>query len=150
MKCIIIASLAVSQFCLNAMAAESVAPKFTVKGKQLEPTPLHVDADQKSTMKEKMKQQQQVDFARAELAERLGVELEQVSVTQATAVTWRSGALGCPAEGRVYTQALVPGVRIILSAQGESYSYHASQFGRPFSCSEERAESPAEGASGRF
>jgi hypothetical protein len=38
-------------------------------------------------------------------------------------VTWSDGALGCPAPGRFYTQALVPGFRVQLEAGGERFDY---------------------------
>ncbi|MEJ7720727.1 MAG: hypothetical protein WKF58_09900 [Ilumatobacteraceae bacterium] len=39
-------------------------------------------------------------------------------------VTWRDGSLGCPKQGELYTQALVPGRRVILRAGGSELAYH--------------------------
>jgi hypothetical protein len=34
----------------------------------------------------------------------------------------------------VYTQALVPGTRVVLSVAGAAYHYHAREGGEPFLC----------------
>ena len=39
-----------------------------------------------------------------------------IKVLSAEAVTWPDGSLGCPQPGMMYTQALVPGFRIVLQA----------------------------------
>ena len=48
-------------------------------------------------------------------------------LVSATAVTWVSGALGCPEPGRSYTQSLVEGMRAIVEVDGRAYDY---RFGR--------------------
>jgi hypothetical protein len=88
---------------------------------------------------------EQIEFARSDLAGRLGVEPDAVTVSGARPVNWRSGALGCPEPGMSYTQALVPGALIFLRAAGEVHGYHASQGGKPFLCPRERAEQPVFG-----
>jgi hypothetical protein len=85
---------------------------------------------------------QQVAYAVNDLAERLGVPPETVSVTTAQPVTWRSSALGCPQPDRAYMDALVPGVRILLSAGIGVYAYHAANGRQPFNCPLDRAELP--------
>ena len=150
MKSSIVFSLFVAQFCLSACAAENDKPKLVLSDTQPAETPLIPDAEYQPKVKQKMKQQQQVDFAKQALVERLGIELDQISVIQVTAVTWRSGALGCPAADRMYTQALVPGVLIVLSAENKTYRYHASQFGSPFFCADDQAESTIKSPNDRF
>jgi hypothetical protein len=90
--------------------------------------------------------QQQVDMCKVEIAEHLGVEADAVTLSGATPVTWRSGALGCPEPGMNYTQALVPGVWIMMRSGDGVYRCHATQTGAPFYCPDERAENPAVGA----
>jgi hypothetical protein len=94
----------------------------------------------------KMSTQDQVAFCRADLAERLEIEPDAVSLSGATPVTWRSGALGCPEPGMSYTQALVPGIWIMMKAGNKAYRYHAASNGVPFYCPDERAEPPVTGA----
>ena len=76
-------------------------------------------------------------------ARRSGLDASRVRVLEAGRVTWSDGALGCPAPGRFYTQALVPGFRVQLEAGGERFDYHANARGEWSLCSAERARPPA-------
>ena len=60
-------------------------------------------------------------------------------------VTWRDGAFGCPSSDRMYTQALVPGWRIVVTDGSRSATYHASRSGRWLLCPPERAQQPLPG-----
>ena len=64
--------------------------------------------------------------AATDLAERLNVEVSKITVNVVESVTWRDGSIGCPEPGMSYTQALVPGVRVILEHDGELYYYHGT------------------------
>ena len=44
-----------------------------------------------------------------------------------------------------YTMAIVPGVLILLRADGEVYRYHARRNGTPFYCPTDRVEAPVSG-----
>ena len=63
-----------------------------------------------------------------------GVSADEISVATAEAVTWSDGSLGCPEPGMGYTQALVPGYRIVLDVDGEQIHYHAASDGDFFAC----------------
>ncbi len=63
-------------------------------------------------------------------ATRTGAARDGITVTEATAVTWPTGALGCPSPGVLYTQALVRGWQVILDAGGTRIDYRASGPGR--------------------
>ena len=65
------------------------------------------------------------EAAIADLAERQGVDPATITVISDEDVTWRSGAIGCPDPDMMYTQALVPGTRIILELDGTRYEYHS-------------------------
>lgn len=69
-----------------------------------------------------------------ELAAQSGIERQSIAVVSAEAITWNDGSLGCPKPGEFYTQALVPGYRVILEANGKQYNYHASEKGYFFLC----------------
>jgi hypothetical protein len=58
-----------------------------------------------------------------------GVQADEIQIVTAEAVTWSDGSLGCPVEGQMYTQALVPGYRVVLDVAGEETAYHASESG---------------------
>jgi hypothetical protein len=67
-----------------------------------------------------------------------------VTVIIAEPVTWRDGSTGCPEPGRMYTQALVPGYRVVLEAGGNQYLYHSDTRGDFLLCPPERAQDPLE------
>lgn len=89
-----------------------------------------------------------VEQARADLASRLGVPIDQITVVRVGEVTWRNGALGCPQPGMAYTQALVNGMQILLEAGGQPYAYHSGGTGAPFFCAD--PEEPLEPGAGGF
>ncbi len=62
-----------------------------------------------------------------DLAERLGVDTAAITVTVYEGVTWRDGSLGCPKPDMMYTMALVPGRRMVLTVDGKDYAYHADR-----------------------
>jgi hypothetical protein len=86
---------------------------------------------------------QMIGFSSSDLAKRLGIEPDSITLLGAHEVKWRSGALGCPEPGMNYTQAIVPGLLILLKAGAKQYNYHAKIDGKPFYCPRERAELPA-------
>ena len=72
--------------------------------------------------------------ARQDLAGRLNIEPDEVDLVEAREVVWRNGSLGCPQPGRLYTQALVPGLCIRLGAEEKIYHYHGGGNSPPFLC----------------
>lgn len=83
------------------------------------------------------------EAARADLADRLGVEPDTIEAGALERVTWRDGSLGCPDPDRSYTQALVDGYRIELRVDGTSYWYHGADGGDPFYCADPADPAPA-------
>lgn len=92
----------------------------------------------------------QVSGAVADLAKRAGIAADTIIVVQARSVQWGSGALGCPKKGMNYTQAIVPGVLLLLEADGTIYRYHGSTESELAYCPDERAEAPAYGPGEEF
>lgn len=90
----------------------------------------------------------QIAFSKKDLAQRLDVSFESVTLSGARQVTWRSGALGCPEPGMNYTDALVPGSVIYLQVDNTIHAYHAKFAGKPFYCPRERVEQPVPGQGG--
>lgn len=80
--------------------------------------------------------------ALSDASRRTGIDVAALKLLGAEHVTWPDGSLGCPAQGRVYTQALVRGVRIRIEAQGDTLDYHASENGTPVLCPSGRARPP--------
>jgi hypothetical protein len=67
-----------------------------------------------------------VDLARVNLAQRLGVAPEDVTVQSVEEVEFPDASLGIPEPDQMYAQVLTPGYTIKLSVNGQSYEYHAS------------------------
>ena len=65
--------------------------------------------------------------ARNDLATKLGIRVDDITISSAQAVTWPDSSLGCPQEGMAYTQVLTPGYLILLETGGKTYEYHASR-----------------------
>lgn len=80
--------------------------------------------------------------ALADASKRTGLALQELSVVRAEAVTWPDGSLGCPEPGMMYTQALVPGYRVRILADGQLLDYHAGARGGLVLCPAERALEP--------
>jgi hypothetical protein len=68
---------------------------------------------------------------------------DEITVVSADRVTWRDGSLGCPEDGMAYTQALVPGYRVVLDVAGSNAHYHAGTEGAFFHCAD--PQDPADG-----
>lgn len=71
-----------------------------------------------------------------DLADQLGVTAADIDAGPLQAVTWPDGALGCPEPGRSYPQVLTDGYRLVLTADGEEYVYHAGEGGELTYCAD--------------
>jgi len=61
-------------------------------------------------------------------ARRSGVSAARLHASVVQPVTWPDGSLGCPQPDRAYTQALVPGWRIVIAVPAAPpLIYHASR-----------------------
>lgn len=95
-----------------AKAAETPASKATDQGTS-KPIPQEAEP--------------QVAHAKQDLAQRLGVSVDSITVREVEEVEWRDSSLGCPEPGKAYLQVITPGYKIILEAQGKSYEYHTDR-----------------------
>lgn len=64
------------------------------------------------------------------LSESLGLPLEQIKIVKAEAVEWRDSCLDVDLPGLTCLQAITPGFRIVLEANGLQYEYHTNQDGK--------------------
>lgn len=82
-----------------------------------------------------------VELAKEDLVKTLGVNESQMTVENLEKVMWSDGSLGCPKPGEFYTQAIVPGYKVIFSYNQAPYEYHTSEGSRFVQCQEqERVE----------
>lgn len=86
--------------------------------------------------------QSTIDAALDDATRQTGMERSALVVESAEAITWSDGSLGCPQPGMMYTQALVPGYRVVIRAGPSVLDYHSSQRGLPFLCPPARAVDP--------
>lgn len=59
-------------------------------------------------------------------------------VVSVEAVTWPDSSLGCPSPGVAYTQALVDGMRVVVSVDGQQYDYRFGSGDQPKLCTRRR------------
>ncbi len=62
--------------------------------------------------------------ATQDLADRLRISTNQISVVEARLVVWPDASLGCPQPGMAYIQVPQEGALIVLRADGDLYRYH--------------------------
>ena len=72
--------------------------------------------------------------AREDLAVRLGVMPDSITVVEARSVTWGDRSYGCPEPGMRYLPAVIEGVLVVLEADGRTYEYHGGEGTAPFLC----------------
>jgi hypothetical protein len=71
--------------------------------------------------------QEVVRLAKEDLAQRLGVAVDQIQLVSVEAVDWSDTSLGCPQPGMMYAQVITPGYRVVLEAGGKQYDYHTDE-----------------------
>jgi hypothetical protein len=62
----------------------------------------------------------------ADLANRLSIPADEISLVEATPVVWPDSSLGCPEKGMAYAQVLTPGYLVLLEHGDMRYEYHSS------------------------
>jgi hypothetical protein len=80
-------------------------------------------------VEEGMSKEEALAKVKADLASRLGVKENEISLVSAVVVTWNDTSLGCPEKGMMYAQVLTPGYRIILEVGGKQYDYRTDDRG---------------------
>jgi hypothetical protein len=67
-----------------------------------------------------------VGLAKADLAQRLGIGLDEIELQSVTPADFPDTSLGVPESGQVYAQVITPGYVIELTVAGQTYRYHTS------------------------
>ena len=78
--------------------------------------------------------QQFAQRGRDEAAKQLGIPADQLSIDKIEPVQWRDSSLGCAEPGKAYAQVLTPGIRVMLSGQGQKVEVHGDTSGRMVVC----------------
>lgn len=71
-------------------------------------------------------QQDIVDQARCDLAQRLGIGENEIAVESVEQTDFPDAALGAPIDDEMSAQVITPGWRIRLKANSKTYEYRAS------------------------
>ena len=83
-----------------------------------------------------LEREQILTTVQADLAERLGIEQDEIEVVSVESKNWDDTSLGCPEEGEMYAQVITKGLQIILEAEGEQYDYRTDMMGAFKLCQE--------------
>ncbi len=67
--------------------------------------------------------------ARQDLAQKLNIPVDEITIVSVEEVEWPDGCLGAHIEGIMCIQVITPGYRVILEANGELYDYHTNEKG---------------------
>ncbi len=68
-----------------------------------------------------------IKLAQQDLAETLHADPSQISIVKIENIMWNDGSLGCPKQGMMYTQAAVPGYKVIFELNQKQYDYHTNK-----------------------
>lgn len=75
-----------------------------------------------------------VEQAREDLAQRLNISNDQITLLEANTVVWPDASLGCPQPDMVYQQIPLEGVLILLKVGEHEYEYHSGGSQNLFLC----------------
>jgi len=65
--------------------------------------------------------------ALADLATKLGIAADQITLVSMEMTNWSDTSLGCAQEGMMYAQVITPGYLIMFEAAGQMYEYHTDE-----------------------
>lgn len=65
----------------------------------------------------------------ADLAARLGIAADAITVSSVEQVEWNNASLGCGRLGQMYVKVITPGFRIVLEVDWKSYECHPGRGG---------------------
>jgi hypothetical protein len=77
-----------------------------------------------------------VALSKKDLAGRLGVDADKITLVKTTEMLWLNAALGCPRPGVFYPSGRVPGFQIWLEVKGTEYIYNTDFNGTVILCPE--------------
>lgn len=83
-----------------------------------------------------------VALSKQDLASRLGVEADRVTLVKTAEKLWLNSALGCPRPGQFYPSGRVPGFQIWLDVEGTEYIYNTDFNGTLILCPELNPHAP--------
>ncbi len=67
--------------------------------------------------------------SRADLAQRLNVDPDTITLVSVEHVDWPNGCLGIQQPGVMCAMVITPGYKVVLEADGKQYEYHTNEDG---------------------
>ena len=83
-----------------------------------------------------------VVLSKTDLASRLGIEADKITLVKSTEMLWLDAALGCPRPGVFYPSGRVPGFQIWLEFEGKEFVYNTDFNGTLILCPELNPDVP--------
>lgn len=75
--------------------------------------------------------------AQTDLASRLDIKINEITLLDAQPVNWSDSSLGCPQPEMMYAQVITPGYQIMLAVNERSYAYHTDETSHVIYCPQE-------------
>ncbi|HUF00239.1 MAG TPA: hypothetical protein VMN99_13355 [Anaerolineales bacterium] len=117
--------------CSAPLAATGQSPELPPSDPQAAPTepvpeyPLQLDSTLEPTkMPSAPSVEKFVALSKKDLASRLGIEPDRITLVKTAEKLWLNAALGCPRPGVFYQPGRVPGFQIGLEVDGTEYIYN--------------------------
>jgi hypothetical protein len=67
--------------------------------------------------------------ARADLAQRLPIDVDTIKLVSVEHVDWSDACMGIHQPGVMCAQVITPGYKVVLEANGQQYEYHTNESG---------------------
>jgi hypothetical protein len=67
--------------------------------------------------------------ARADLAQRLPIDIDTIKLVSVEQVDWPDACMGIQTPGIMCAQVITPGYKVVLEANGKQYEYHTNESG---------------------
>lgn len=110
-------------------------PASSAEGALVEDPTSQVEEESRVDL-EKPTSNRMVNVAMNDLAQQLGVSIEDIEIVSVENVVWPDSALGCPQPDMMYMQVLMDGMRIRLQVDGAVYQYNSGGAEDPSLCEE--------------
>src|SRR5262245_43802731 len=75
-----------------------------------------------------------IEKAKQDLAQRLSVPVDEISLVEVIEMEWADSSLGCPEPDMMYLQVITPSYRILLESNAQVYEYHTNKISNMVYC----------------
>jgi hypothetical protein len=131
---LIVLVLSLAALLLNACAPAQVLPAPVQAAPAEEESRLMNPLPELWTIREGEVPAEFLAAIKADLAERLGVAVDDIEVIRSEAVTYDDGSLGCPKPEEMYIMAQVEGYQVVLYSGEIEYDYRIADTGNFVLC----------------